>query len=107
MWISRAHRKEFKEAGVDYVREMVRRSNYYSSPEKMRDARKWVYEQDHYYQRLTVCLTVVGIVVGAATTLVVKWIELHQAPSVSANAPAPSTANPSRPSTEPPTQRSK
>jgi hypothetical protein len=107
MWISRAHRREFEEAGIDHVREMVRRSNYYASPEKMRDARKWVYEQDHYYAWLTVRLTVVGMILGVATTLAVKWIEFHQVPAVSANAPAPLTANPSQPGTTPPAQQSK
>jgi hypothetical protein len=68
---------------------MVQASIY--SPEKHRDAEDWIYDQDHFYQRLTVGLTVIGILVGLAT-VAHNWMSSPPTPAVSASAPAPSAA---------------
>jgi hypothetical protein len=102
----RENRKEFKEAGIDRVREMVRRSNYYSSPTKMRNARKWVHEQDYFYQRIGLRVAILMAAI-AATGLILKWNGDHQASIVPVNAPAPSEVSQPQSGPRPPTQSSK
>jgi hypothetical protein len=45
----RENRKEFKATGIYDVRRMPEASNY--SAGKLEDARQWIYEQDHRYER--------------------------------------------------------
>ena len=58
------HREEFEATGLYEVRRRADRNVYL--PEKLKDAREWLYEQDNRYQRRadiksTVALVISGI----------------------------------------------
>src|SRR5207253_1906417 len=98
------NRKEFKATGVYDVRRMADGNVY--APEKLKDARKWLYEQDHYYQRMGFWVALVATLIALAT-FAVKWIADRQAPTASAISPAPITANAPKSEKESQTQPSK
>jgi hypothetical protein len=60
----REHLADFKERGVENVRLQILHANF--SPEKHKDAEKWVYREDHRYQRRADTKSTIAIVVSLA-----------------------------------------
>ena len=90
----RENRKEFKATGIYDVRRMPEASNY--SAGKLEDARQWIYEQDHRYERRADIKSTWALILafGAFVISALTWFSPHQAPIVSANPTGPITPGP-------------
>jgi len=51
-----AYERDFRERGLENVRQQIKGAMF--SPEKHRAAEKWIYREDHKYQRLALIIRI-------------------------------------------------
>jgi hypothetical protein len=71
MSISAANRREFEQTGIYDVRRMADGNVY--APEKLNEAREWIYEQDTKYPRRADTKSTIALVISVVALIASSW----------------------------------
>jgi hypothetical protein len=75
-WRKRAaYERDFRERGLENVRQQIKGAMF--SPEKHQAAEKWVYREDHRYQRWALIFSATAVAISASALIVTSWAAMN------------------------------